>query len=666
MNGEREIPARRRFLSLRGVPAILKNRGIAFKLILLCCASSAFIFLVIFGYTYRFSRNTIEKDTRERAENLARNAVYRIETILNAVENVPEGMASVLENCSLSKEEMLRMLRASVADNPEIYGAILSFEPHVLDRKTRYFAPYFYRHDGGILATDPLSRPHFEWDWYQTPKRLNKPLWTEPYFDTGFGKIIMSTYSVPFYRTVRGEKRFRGVVTADISLEQLSDIVSSIRILRSGFGMLISKNGTFVTHPDKNLIMKETLVGLALKRKDPRLREIGGKMLAGQSGFAPFPILAAGKSSWIYYAPIPSSNWSLAVVFPEEELAEDIIALNRIVIVLGFAGLALLFLAVILIARSITGPLRAIAAATEAMAAGNLDIELPAATSRDEVGKLTESFRSMNVSLKDHIRQVAEAAAERERITSELNIARDIQMNILPTGYPPLPPRDRYDLRALIEPAKEVGGDFYDFFSLDGDRLCFVVADVSGKGVPAALFMAVSMTLLKATARRGLPPEEILARVNDELSHDNQVNMFVTVFCGILDTVTGEVVYANAGHNHPLLMGKSGEARYLKTINGLALGVMEDAPYRREELRLEPGDSLFLYTDGVTEAMNTAEELFGDDRLRRELEALAGKDPDAVTAVIMGRVKEYAAGAPQSDDITIMVVQYKEQRRGNS
>ena len=153
---------------------MLKNRGIAFKLILLCCASSAFIFLVIFGYTYRFSRNTIEKDTRERAENLARNAVYRIETILNAVENVPEGMASVLETCSLTREEMLRMLRASVADNPEIYGAILAFEPHGLDRKTRFFAPYFYKHNGRILATDPHSRAHFEWDWYQAPKRLQQ------------------------------------------------------------------------------------------------------------------------------------------------------------------------------------------------------------------------------------------------------------------------------------------------------------------------------------------------------------------------------------------------------------------------------------------------------------------------------------------------------------
>lgn len=638
---------------------MMKNRGIAFKLIVLCCLSSAFIFLVIFGYTYRLSRTTIEKDTRERAESLARNAVYRIETILDSVENVPEGMAAVLDICSLTRGEMLRMLRASVTRNPELYGAILAFEPYGLDRKTRYFAPYYYRHQGEILSIDTFSRAHLDWDWYQVPKRLRKPVWSEPYFDTGYGGIIMSTYSVPLYRTVQGRRSFRGVVTADISLEQLSDIVASIRILRTGYGILLSKKGTVVTHPDKGLIMKGTIFDLARKRGDPRLGELGRRMVAGESGFAPFTIQAAGKTSWVYYAPIPSSGWSLAVIFPEEELAEDIITLHRMVIVLGCLGLALIFLAVMLIARSITRPLQAMAAATEAIAAGNLDIELPPATSRDEVGKLTDSFRAMKLSLKDHIRQVTEAAAERERINGELNIARDIQMNILPKGVPPLPPRDRFDLHALIEPAREVGGDFYDYFPVDDDRLCFVIADVSGKGVPAALFMAMSMTLLKATAREGLPPERVLAKVNEELSRDNEVNMFVTLFCGILDTSTGELVFANAGHNPPLVLRSPGDVAFLKTVNGLALGVMEGAPYRRESLRLEAGDALLLYTDGVTEAMDPADELFGDQRLHRAAEELAGKPLPEMTAGLLERVTAFAAGAAQSDDITIMAIRFR-------
>lgn len=356
---------------------MLKDRGIAFKLILLCCAGCALIFLVVFGYSYRFSRAIIEKDTRQRAEGLALNAVYRIETILNSVENVPEGIASVLENCSLNRAEMLRLLRASVADNPEIYGAILAFEPYGLDRRTRTFAPYFFRHDGGIKATDPSSPAHVEWDWYQVPKRSNRPGWSEPYFDTGFGGTVMSTYSVPLYRTAKGRRSFRGVVTADILLERLSDIVASIRVLRTGYGILLSKKGTVVTHPDKGLIMKGTVFDLARERNDPRLAELGRRMVAGGSGFAPFPVLAAGKTSWVYYAPVPSSGWSLAVIFPEEELAEDVVSLHRAVIFLGCAGILLLCLTVALIARSITGPLRDMAAAAGAIAAGNLDVELP-------------------------------------------------------------------------------------------------------------------------------------------------------------------------------------------------------------------------------------------------------------------------------------------------
>ncbi len=638
---------------------MLRNRGIAFKLILLCCASSAFIFLVIFGYSYRFSRDTIEKNTRERAISLAQNAVNRIETILRSVENIPEGMASVLENCTLSQKEMLRLLRASVLENPEVYGAILAFEPYALDGKTRYFAPYFYRGNGTIKATDPHTRVHFDWSWYQDPKQSGRPEWSEPYFDTGFGNIVMATYSVPFYRLEKGKERFRGVVTADISLDQLSEIVSSIKILDSGFGILISKSGTIVTHPDRNLILRETIFSLADKRGDPRITEVGRQMIAGKSGFAPYPILAAGKPSWVYYAPIPSSNWSLAVIFPENELAKDLATLHRVVIFLGCAGLLLLCLAVILIARSITRPLRAMAQATEAIASGNLDIELPEVRTHDEVGKLTESFRTMKTALKDYIREVAESAAERERITSELNIAREIQMNILPQAMPDFSAQAGYDLHARIEPAREVGGDFYDFFPVDGNRLCFVIADVSGKGVPAALFMAMSMTLLKATAREGLSPEKVLTRVNDELSRDNDVNMFVTVFCGILAVDTGEVVFANAGHNHPLVMKKTGETAWVKTVNGLALGVMEGASYRREVLTLGQGDALFLYTDGVTEAMNPGEDLFGDERLRLCLQSLAGRPPGEVNGAVLENVRTFAAGAPQSDDITLMTVQYR-------
>ena len=264
----------------------------------------------------------------------------------------------------------------------------------------------------------------------------------------------------------------------------------------------------------------------------------------------------------------------------------------------------------------------------------------------------------MTCSLKEHIRQLTETTAAKERIESELSIAHDIQMGLLPKTFPPFPDRREFDLFATMQPAKEVGGDFYDFFFVDGTHLCFVIADVSGKGVPAALFMAMSMTLIKATARYGLPPEEILFRVNNELSHGNDSCMFVTTFFGILDTESGEMAYANGGHNPPLHLRRDGMVAWLPLSASLVVGAMEGAPYRRERLLLEPGDSLFLYTDGVTEAMNTQDELFSNGRLAGDLSALQGKEIRDVVRGIMVNIHAFTGDAPQSDDITMMMIQY--------
>ena len=363
--------------------------------------------------------------------------------------------------------------------------------------------------------------------------------------------------------------------------------------------------------------MNETLFGVAESRGDAMLREIGRKMIRGESGFAPLRSLISDKPCWVYYTPIPSSGWSLAVLFPQEELMAGINRLNRIVVILGISGLLLLSIAIAVISRSITNPLRAMAKATEAIATGNLDVDLPIVKSGDEVGRLSEAFRYMKTSLKEYIRQLTETTATQERIESELKIAHDIQMNILPMKFPPYPERKEFDIRAFIEPAREVGGDFYDFFFIDEDHLCFVIGDVSGKGIPASLFMAMTKTLIKVIASKEVAPGEILSKVNHELAQGNDSCMFVTIFCGILNTKTGEVLYANGGHNSPLIISDGQEATFLNGKRGLVVGPVEESVYETETFFLQPGEALFLYTDGVTEAMNGEGDLFSDDRLKK-------------------------------------------------
>jgi len=640
---------------------MLRNKSLTFKLILFFSTSSILIFSIVLAYSYRYSREIIQTDQEKDARNLALMKVMRIETVLNAVQKVTQSLADHLGNSSCSKEELLTMIRTFLEHNPEIYGSTVAFEPFAYDKKTLYFAPYFHRKGREIEFADLAkeSYSYLLWDWYQIPKELLVPQWSEPYYDEGGGNILMTTYSVPIYGKVGGQKRFRGIVTADISLEGLQEIVSSIKILKTGYGFLISKNGTLVTHPSQELIMNETLFGVAEARGDTRLREIARKMIKGESGSIPFWDLVSTKNCWMTYTPIPSTGWSLAILFPMDELMADINRLYRTMIIMAVIGLTLLSVAVIFISGTITRPLRAMAKATGDIANGNLDSALPPVKSRDEVGKMAEGFMIMQKSLKEYIQKLTETTAAKERMESELSIAHEIQMSILPKNFPPFSDRPEFDLYAVIEPAREVGGDFYDFFQIDPTHLCFVMADVSGKGVPASLFMAVTKTLIKATAKTGITPAEILTRVNNELASENEAIMFVTIFCGILNTGTGEILYANAGHNPPLLINKEGKVAYLQKSGGLVLGVMEGISYQVESLSLEAGESLFMYTDGVTEAMNIQKELFSAERLQKELSMLAQRPIQEMVSILMQRIKDFSGEALKSDDITMMVLQYK-------
>ncbi|MFH0838737.1 MAG: SpoIIE family protein phosphatase [Candidatus Omnitrophota bacterium] len=249
----------------------------------------------------------------------------------------------------------------------------------------------------------------------------------------------------------------------------------------------------------------------------------------------------------------------------------------------------------------------------------------------------------------------------RERIASELRIAAEIQTSMLPQKFPPFPDRKEFEIFAMMDPAKEVGGDFYDFFFIDKNKLCFVIGDVSGKGVPAALFMAITKTVLKTEALRGLSSEEVLNRVNDILCPDNQTCMFVTIFCVILDLETGELQFANGGHNPPLICGSGRCFEFIDIPKGFVVGAIENSKCAGGKIMLRPNDLIFLYTDGVTEAMNPKSELFSEERLKTCLGNLQLQNKGLVDIIrgVRQEIFTYIQGAAQSDDITMMAVMYK-------
>lgn len=281
-------------------------------------------------------------------------------------------------------------------------------------------------------------------------------------------------------------------------------------------------------------------------------------------------------------------------------------------------------------------------------------------TKRDEVGKLAEALMQMEKMLQTYVVNLTETTAAKERIESELAIARNIQMGFLPQTFPAFPGRTEFDLNAIIEPAKEVGGDLYDYFLIDESRLFFLIGDVSDKGVPAALFMAVTKTLFETHALEGNASiNEIMSRVNQELSRGNPWQMFVTAFAGILDLKTGKIVYSDAGHEPPFLLRVEQEAEMFKKKGGPALCFFDNFNYESDTIQLHPGDALVLYTDGVTEAMNKERRLLGGEGIKQALRSCSVDTPPAtISQCLLEQVKRFASGQPQSDDIAILAIRY--------
>ena len=273
-----------------------------------------------------------------------------------------------------------------------------------------------------------------------------------------------------------------------------------------------------------------------------------------------------------------------------------------------------------------------------------------------KIRRLQAELEKQNRQLQDNFEQLSRL---NQRIESEIRFARSIQMSLVPKTFPAFPGRTDFDLFAVLEPAREIGGDFYDYFMFDDENLCFVIGDVSGKGVPAALFMAVTRTFIRSIWREERNPAKTLERVNNDLCVDNDTSMFVTLFCGLINLPTGSLRYARGGHNPPLLIRAGGEVGRLPWADGMLVGTMPGATFEEKEIALSPGDTLFLFTDGVTEAMNTKGELFGEEQTVMELgKTTRGESCEQMVARLRQVLGTHAEGAEQSDDITMMAFRY--------
>ncbi len=629
------------------------NRSIAARMTLMVLLGAGCVLGAIAGYSYFAVRRMLMTELEAKARYMATAAVNHIETVERSVEEVVRGMAIGLEMNSPSTEDMYRLLSRTLRDNPDIYGAAIALNPALGGKEKIYLAPYVFR-DKGKLSRKDVGAGGYRydiWDWFNLPEKLRKPVWSEPYFDEGGGNILMVTYNVPVFR----ENKFWGVVTSDVSLEWLTGLMASLSVGKGGYAWLISANGTFITHPDSGLIMNDTLFSTAEINPDPAIRasarKIGQRMIRGESDFIPYTSAVTGRDGWLFFKPVSATGWSLAVMFTREELLQQVLNFNRMNLVLGAIGFVLLLVMALAIARSITNPLRALAGATRTLAEGDLDLPLPQVKGRDEVAQLAGAFEHMRGDLKKYIARLQENAAARERIESELRIARTIQMDLVPKTFPD---RKEFELYGILEPAREVGGDFYDFFMPDDQSIFIFIGDASGKGVPAALFMAVARTLLRAICREERNPAVILRRLNNEMAEANESSMFITLFCALVDLKSGECRYSNGGHNPPFVLDGKGGVTRLSLTGGPAVALAPGMEFGEKAFVFQPGDKLFLYTDGLTEALNLSGDMFGEARAVEELRKLSNAGSVQSVKSMQEALRGFAAGAEQSDDVTML------------
>lgn len=635
------------------------RRSITVKAVCLFLLISTSILAVVYAYSFSVSRKIIVDLAEENSRISGSNVGHLVTSKLTPIEKIVRNVAIALENPDLSDEAMVDLTKGIIEGNESVFGAAIAFEPFGMYEDQLYYAPYSYREDGSI-ATMMLGNSdyrYFHLDWYQLPLLLEKPVWTEPYFDSGGGNIIMVTFAVPFYRRYHDTRRVAGVVTADVSLAWLQKYMSNIRLYDSGYATLLSKNGLIISHPSKELILNQTIFSLSESLDDKQLWEIGRDAVSGGTGFLTRKRYQDQQKSFLYYQSLPIGGWSLLFLIPQAEVLHEITILGWRTLAINLFGFLLLSLAIVLLTRRFTLPLIRLSQSAREISEGNLNAEIPTFNAQDELGDLTQSFREMQRSLNEHIDQLTKTTTQKERIESELRIARNIQMSILPKIFPAFPDRTEFDVFPMIRPAREIGGDLYDFFFLDEYRFCFLIGDVSDKGVPAAFFMAVTKTLLKVIAEQYPDPGHILTKVNNDLAEGNESCMFVTLFIAILDLRTGLVQVGNAGHNAPVLMTPEGE-RFLPSPNEPLAGAMPDMHYTTQEFVLNPGEYLMLYTDGVTEAMNVSREFYSDERLLRELGRVAKESPKQIVEDIEKAVRDFSGDAEQSDDITMLCIRF--------
>ncbi|MCL2441309.1 MAG: SpoIIE family protein phosphatase [Treponema sp.] len=540
-------------------------------------------------------------------------------------------------------------------------GGGIWFEPYVLNANTRRLSYYAFfdpavnavRHDPEFASEQYDYHNHL---WYKTitaeiSGKYNT-VWTMPYYDAAGTNALMTTVGSGIFNE---QGQFIGMSTVDWKIQSMVEKLSNVKPSKNSFVLLASPTYDFI-------ILNTYQDGTEYTGSSLSLLPWYADICYAEDDTVGIGRFNKGKTEYISFSRVLDNGWLFSIQIPAKEIFAEVEVRNyqfSVIIVLSF--ITLIILVSFLLTVFINHPLKKLTIGVMELGSGNLDKQIEI-KSKDEIGTLANVFNKMTIDLKVSIERYAQERAEKERIGAELDVATKIQASMLPCTFPAFPGRKEFDIFAMMQPAKEVGGDFYDFFLVSENTLAIVIADVSGKGIPAALFMVVSKTLIKDNAQNGKSPKQVMEDVNNILCGNNDAAMFVTVFMGFLDIPSGKFTFVNAGHNPPLLRSAD-KYDWLKTKPDLFLAAMENTSYKENEIYLKPGDELFLYTDGVTEAVDKEENMFSDPYLLETANKNQHLSLKEFTISVKDEIDKFANGAEQADDITMLILRYDGSKR---
>jgi sigma-B regulation protein RsbU (phosphoserine phosphatase) len=631
-------------------------RGLAFKQSLIILAAITIVFGLIFGIMSYKTQNMLNKMTVENGEETSRANVNYIDKLFNASKLIGEDLSHKLTDHPMTKSDMDDFLLQSLfnARNlvPQVVAVVVAYEPGMGPENTEGEYMRLARFDH--VDTKLVSGANYQdKEWYYSVRDGKTSRWQEPFIGE-FVPEPIAVYTVPLFKKDKnGEDVLVGVLAVDMSIEFLKEEIGSIPVSNSGYALVTTAKNLAVAYP------KELAQGK--RNRDIIVREKRGQKLIvfdrkGKDSSGLFiGTVADGEESAIYYTTINSTNWTFMVVWPIQKYLEDQSAMRRLFLLMALGGYGIIFVIILLISFRVAKPLKELAMAARKLGRGNFDVAIPKMKGRDEVAEFAWAFSNMLTELKDNI----EKQKDMKRIERELDLARNIQLSMLPgEERDENSDDDRHELAPFLLPAKEVGGDFYDFFKIDNDHLCVVIGDVSGKGVAAALFMMVARIILRTMTKNLKSVVDAFNKTNYALAKRNRLNMFVTVWAGIIDLRTGHIDFASAGHNPPAIRHKDGSVEFIPSKAGLVMAAMEGTVYKLQTCEMKKGDTLFLYTDGVTEATDSNNQLFNNDRLIEALKKSGNMNTADTCSFVKKEIDSFVKDAPQFDDITMLAIKF--------